>query len=171
MNPVAEQMFPDLCQRGAGHPWLVDWQAVLRTLRAGGAQPMVREIYFDEKWYHQTLHFVDDGRRIRIYGANITARKKIETELAKAYTEVETRVGERTAELAKAIVELKRQVAISKAAEIALHNKAMELKDQSVRLKEMNAALKVLLKQRDADKLELEEKMLHECQSIDHPLS
>ena len=45
-------------------------------------------------------------------------------------------------------------------AEKALHNKAKELKDQAVRIKEANAALKVLLKQRDQDKIELEEKVL-----------
>ncbi len=26
-NPVAEQMFPDLYQRGVEHPWLADWKA------------------------------------------------------------------------------------------------------------------------------------------------
>jgi PAS domain S-box-containing protein len=35
-NPTAMQMFPDLCQRGTGHPWLTDWEAVLRSLRKGG---------------------------------------------------------------------------------------------------------------------------------------
>jgi PAS domain S-box-containing protein len=35
-NPTAMQMFPDLCERGLGHPWLADWEAVLRTLRGGG---------------------------------------------------------------------------------------------------------------------------------------
>ena len=32
-NPTAMQMFPDLYQRGVEHPWLSDWEAVLRTLR------------------------------------------------------------------------------------------------------------------------------------------
>jgi PAS domain S-box-containing protein len=90
---------------------------------------------------------------------DITDRKLAGEKLLKAYGEVERKVDERTAELVKANVDLEQEVAVRKAAEIALHNKAMELKDQSVRLKEMNAALKVLIKQRDADKLELEEKV------------
>jgi len=159
-NPAAEQMFPDLCQRGVGHPYLGDWEAVLRTLREGGSGPISREVHFDEKWYHQTIHFVDDARRVRIYGADITARKQANEALLKAHAKVEARVVERTAELAKANMELEQQVLIRKEAETALQNKAMALKEQAVRVKEANAALKVLLKQRDADKIELEEKVL-----------
>ncbi len=159
-NPVAEQMFPDLCQRGAGHPWLADWKAVLRTLREGGEKSIVREVHFDEKWYHQTIHFVDDAKCVRIYGADITARKKVEQALLNAYAEVEARVVERTAALAKSNMDLEQEMMIRKKAEKALLNKTMKIKDQAVRLKEGNAALRVLLKQRDADKLELEEKVL-----------
>jgi PAS domain S-box-containing protein len=159
-NPVAEQMFSDLYRRGAGHPWLSDWEAVLRTLREGGSGPISREVHFDEKWYHQTIHFVDDARRVRIYGADITARNQANEALLKAHAEVEARVVERTAELAKSNMELEREVVIRKKAETALQNKAMALKEQAVRVKEANAALKVLLKQRDADKIELEEKVL-----------
>ena len=159
-NPAAEQMFPDLHQRGVGHPWLSEWEAVLRTLREGVAKSISREVHFDEKWYHQTIHFVDDARRVRIYGADITARKKIEAALSEAYAAVEARVVERTAELAKSNMELEREVAVRRKAETALQNKATALKEQAVRVKEANAALKVLLKQRDADKIELEEKVL-----------
>jgi PAS domain S-box-containing protein len=158
-NPVAEQMFPDLCQRGVGHPWLTEWETVLRSLREG-EQSIVRELHFDGKWYHQTIHFVDDSQRVRIYGADITARKKIEAALLEAHAQVEARVVERTAELAKANKELEQQVLVRKEAENALRNKAMELKEKAVRLREANAALKVLLQQRDADKIELEEKVL-----------
>ena len=37
-NPVAEQMFPDLTQRGLEHPWLADWEPMLRSLREGGVK-------------------------------------------------------------------------------------------------------------------------------------
>lgn len=159
-NPVAEQMFPDLCRRGVGHPWLAEWETVLRSLRKGEAKSIVREVHFDEKWYHQTIHFVDDAQRVRIYGADITARKQIENELLNAYAEVENRVVERTAELFKSNQDLELEIANRKKAEKALRNKTMELKDQTIHLQESNAALKVLLKQREADRIELEEKVL-----------
>ncbi|MDZ7599737.1 MAG: LuxR C-terminal-related transcriptional regulator [Desulfobacterales bacterium] len=159
-NPVAHQMFPDLFQRGVGHPWLADWEAVLRTLREAEPGSIVREVHFDDKWYHQTLHFVADGQRVRIYGADITARKKIEEALAKAYAEVEERVARRTAELAKSNLELAQEVVAREKAQRALENKTLALKDHALRLKEANAALKVLLKLREQDKIELEEKVL-----------
>jgi len=96
-NPAAEQMFPDLYRRGLGHPWLNEWKSLLRRLRLAEGKTIVREVHFEEKWYHQTIHFVDDGRRLRIYGADITARKKLEKALLTAYAEVEARVVDRTA--------------------------------------------------------------------------
>jgi formate hydrogenlyase transcriptional activator len=106
-NPTAMKMFPDLCQRGLEHPWFADWESALRTLREGGAQSIVREVHFDEKWYHQTMHLVEDGKRVRIYGANITARKKVEEALQKSHDELEQQVEERTVELRTALSEIK----------------------------------------------------------------
>jgi formate hydrogenlyase transcriptional activator len=54
---------------------------MLRTLRAGGTKSISRELHFDRKWYHQTIHFVDGARRVRIYGADITIRKRSEEAL------------------------------------------------------------------------------------------
>ena len=159
-NPVAIQMFPDLCQRGRGHPWLADWESVLRTLREGGSKPIIREVFFDGKWYHQTMHFVEDAQRVRIYGADITARKQASEALLKAYDEVEKRVVERTAELVTSNKDLELEIVHRKQAEAALHTKTIELKEKAIRLEESNAALKVLLKQREVDKIELEEKVL-----------
>ncbi len=159
-NPVALQMFPDLFQRGAEHPWVADWQAVLRTLRETRPGSILREVHFEAKWYHQTLHFVADGQRVRIYGADITVRKNAEAALAKVYAEVEERIAQRTAELAKSNMDLAQQVVAREKAQRALENRTLALKDYAVRLKEANAALKVLLKQRDQDKIELEEKVL-----------
>ena len=106
-NPTAERVLPDLYQSGLGHTWLADWESVMRTLREGGSESMVREVPVGEKWYQQTMHFVEDAERVRIYGADISERKKIEVALQKAYDEIEQQVEERTFELRTALSEIK----------------------------------------------------------------
>jgi PAS domain S-box-containing protein len=106
-NPVARQMFPDLGLRGPGHPWFADWESVMRSLREGRPRSIVREVQINEKWYHQTMHLVADGNRVRIYGADITARKQADDALRKANAELEQKVSDRTSELAVKINELR----------------------------------------------------------------
>ena len=50
----------------------------MRTLREGGSKSIVREVSVDQSWFQQTVHFVEDGQRVRIYGIDITARKRSE---------------------------------------------------------------------------------------------
>ena len=109
-NPAAMQMFPDLCQRGLGHPWFADWESVLCALRQAGPKSIVREVQFDEKWYQQTIHLVENAQRVRMYGADITARMQANEEVLKAYAEIEKRIAERTAELVAANEELELEI-------------------------------------------------------------
>jgi PAS domain S-box-containing protein len=69
-------------------------------------------------------------------------------------------VRERTAELSKKNKQLVLEINERKHAEASLRKKAKELHLHSGKLQEMNAALKVLLKQREEDKRELEEKVM-----------
>ena len=105
-NPTAERVLPDLYRRGLGHPWLADWESMMRTLREGGSKAMVREVCVGERWFQQTLHFVEDAQRVRIYGVEITKRKKMEEVLQKAHDELEQQVEKRTAELRAALSEI-----------------------------------------------------------------
>jgi formate hydrogenlyase transcriptional activator len=63
---------------------------------------------------------------------DIGEQKKMAVALQKAYDEVEARVVERTAELAKANMELEQEVAVRKTAEAYLESKSMALKEKSV---------------------------------------
>jgi PAS domain S-box-containing protein len=100
LNPAARQLFPDLAQRGVDHPWLEGWAGVAQGCRDGA--PLVeREVTVGERAYLQVLQYVPEGGRIRIYGRDITERRRAEAALLQAYADLERRVRERTAELAR----------------------------------------------------------------------
>jgi DNA-binding CsgD family transcriptional regulator len=83
--------------------------------------------------------------------------------------ELETRVDRRTAQLRKANARLKKEIARRKAAEEKLEARTFEVEQKSLRLAETITALKVLLKQREIDKSELEEKVFLNIQELIRP--
>ncbi|MFC1817280.1 LuxR C-terminal-related transcriptional regulator, partial [Thermodesulfobacteriota bacterium] len=64
---------------------------------------------------------------------------------------------------------LKKQISERKKAEKALKARGQELKAKTINLEEANAALKILLKRRDADKIEFEEKVLSNVNELIKP--
>ena len=81
VNPSTELLFGDLQQIGAAHPWLADWKSLACALRSGDMRTSEREIAVGEKWYQQTIHYVKEIERVRLYGIDITDRKRAEDEL------------------------------------------------------------------------------------------
>ncbi|MDX9762508.1 MAG: LuxR C-terminal-related transcriptional regulator, partial [Desulfomonilia bacterium] len=99
----------------------------------------------------------------------ITERKISEQKLQKAYESLEQRVEERTEELVRANIRLKREIEERKLAEQTLMRKEEELQLESLNLEEANTALKVLLKRGEQDKKELEEKVLSNIKELALP--
>lgn len=83
-NPVTLGLFPDLHERGAAHPWLADWPAVAALFRDGQTDTATREVTVGGRSYEQLLHYFARDRFVRIYGVDVTERKRAEENLANA---------------------------------------------------------------------------------------
>ena len=100
------------------------------------------KIFIEVRTYPVTIKGKDTVLGI---ARDVTKRKKVEQELKKAHDELEKRVQDRTMELAKT---------------------NQKLENKTVNLEEANTALKVLLKRREADRIELEEKMMFNVKEL-----
>ncbi|HOS96972.1 MAG TPA: PAS domain S-box protein [Deltaproteobacteria bacterium] len=102
--------------------------------------------------YSATLIDIDGRPYILSTSQDITERVQAVEELKKQHDRMETLVMERTAELREAYEQLREENESRKATESALRAREQELEKGRRDLEEMNAALRVLLRQRDEDR-------------------
>ncbi len=91
---------------------------------------------------------------------DITERKRAGEELQRHHDRLEELVKERTHELLQANIRLHREIAVGIRSEERLRAGEIELKDRQKALEEMNTALKVLLRQGQEDKENLEHNLV-----------
>jgi PAS domain S-box-containing protein len=127
----------------------------------------------DGKPYWDYVRFVEivwDGKpALMVLMIDITELKEAEEALKEARVKLEQRVNERTADLEKANELLGQEIEERKKVEFALRESEKELKLKTNNLEEVNTALKVLLKRREKDKIELEEKVLLNIKELVEP--
>ena len=81
LNPAAKRLFPDLEARAAAHPFLAGLGVAVETLQSDPSVAVRREVVVDDACYAQVISGVPDGERVRVYGIDITERKRVEREV------------------------------------------------------------------------------------------
>ncbi|MCJ7746472.1 MAG: PAS domain S-box protein, partial [Desulfobacterales bacterium] len=78
LNPAAKHLFPDLQTTGLQHRWLTDLETLADIFERQRKSSHLRELKIGEVWYEQTIHYVFESKRLRIYGLDVTERKRAE---------------------------------------------------------------------------------------------
>ena len=71
-NPTARRLFPNLRQQGFSHPWLAGLEQMAGTLAEGHRDDALREVTVGDRCYAQSVYYVAEERRLRVYGVDIT---------------------------------------------------------------------------------------------------
>lgn len=144
------------------------FEAARQVLRTG--QPVEVEGFHKElgKYFMMSIFPVGDDRLGATF-IDITARKRSEQKLDRANRDLEIVVRERSSELRQTHLDLQQEVEARANAQWALGEKSRELEARLAELAETNAALQVLLKQRDGERLRLQENLLCNINELIRP--
>ncbi len=81
LNPISKKVFPDLETKQFNHQFLKGIKYLVPELQKKGKTPIVREIKNNNTYYHQTIIYIPENQRIRVYATDITDRKRAEETL------------------------------------------------------------------------------------------
>jgi len=84
LNPSSQQFFPEMENKGCNHQFLKGIKNLIPDLQKKGKNPIVREVKINDSYYLQTITYIPENQRIRIYSTDITERKQMEEELQKS---------------------------------------------------------------------------------------
>jgi PAS domain S-box-containing protein len=102
MNHSAKKLFPDLPAKTIAHPYLTGWSAFVKDIKPEDMVSRARDIMSGDSWYDQAITRIPASLRFRIYGRDITARKRSEEERERLAKEAADRLIELQTVLDKA---------------------------------------------------------------------
>ena len=86
-NPATKMRFPDLLTQGNKHPFLQDSPKIIQETES---HSITKDIAVGNSWFEQTWVYVPSTDTYRLYGRDITARKKVEAQLRQRTEMLET---------------------------------------------------------------------------------
>jgi PAS domain S-box-containing protein len=81
VNPYAARTFPDIKEKRLAHPLLVRLKEAVVPLLSGQDAVARREISIGDVCYFQTINYIPEGNRVRVYNSDVTERKRIQADL------------------------------------------------------------------------------------------
>jgi len=78
LNPASRALFPELEKQRAAHPFLADWEILVKKLQNGKPPIITRDIQFEQRWYEQMVMYLPSRKTYRVYAIDITERKRAE---------------------------------------------------------------------------------------------
>ena len=78
LNPFAQQLFPDLQTQGLAHPYLSGLAQAIGVFQSGKTEVVRLEVTTEEGCFSQAICFLPENERVRVYGTDITERKRAE---------------------------------------------------------------------------------------------
>jgi PAS domain S-box-containing protein len=91
INPFARKLFPDIEVKGVDHAYLAGWRDFVERMRKEDTQIAVREIQVENRYFQQSVHFVQKYQHLRVYGMDITRKKQAEAELEQSVINLKER--------------------------------------------------------------------------------
>jgi protein-histidine pros-kinase len=80
-NRIATVLFPDLAEQGMQHPWLAGLYEMSEDVLEGSAETAQREVWVGGSCYNQTVNYIRETGRLRVYAADITESKRMEASM------------------------------------------------------------------------------------------
>ena len=122
LNPAAFLQFPELQATQTAHPIL---SGVVATIENESTKFFVQEVEINQLIFEASIHYIIEGRLIRIYLIDITKRKKAEKELKKSHQELEKKVEQRTIQLKQSLAKLQAEMAERQQAEALIRYQSL----------------------------------------------
>jgi PAS domain S-box-containing protein len=80
-NPSVRKLFPDIVQHQTAHAYLAGWDEVVAKVRSDPDHKMLREVMVGDRYFEQVISFFEEYQCLRVYGVEITERKREENQL------------------------------------------------------------------------------------------
>jgi signal transduction histidine kinase len=88
VNPAARDLFPDLQQQGLAHAWLAGLEQFGEVPTRAAGNETRRDVTVDDRCWARSIQYLPEARRVRVYGTDITERKRAEEALRQSQSQL-----------------------------------------------------------------------------------